>query len=269
MLVKGQTPFSTGWTWPLTWCRYKQHKLPCKYPRFTRFMTSLAVRLETSSTSQKEGRQKSPREKEEQSKRRRKKGRKTRKRKKSGRQRMHLQFQKELLKNKIKKGESNAKEAMHLCVHRITSKLFICHKLCSNPHWHSWFKRRSWAFGILPETYLIDTLLNILQVQHIWSMILFFFFVLKREAGRREELKGRKKRREVRRIRVQAIAVWSNAIETRFGAPASSCMFTFTCWYDHGYTAVCVCGSWQEFNECETDERRWGFLKVNDDVEGC
>lgn len=26
--------------------------LPCKYPRFTRFMTSLAVRLETSSTTQ-------------------------------------------------------------------------------------------------------------------------------------------------------------------------------------------------------------------------
>lgn len=42
---------------PLT-C-YKQlettHKLPCKYPRFTRFMTSLAVRLETSSKSQKGG----------------------------------------------------------------------------------------------------------------------------------------------------------------------------------------------------------------------
>lgn len=29
--------------------------LPCKYPRFTRFMTSLAVRLETSSTSQERG----------------------------------------------------------------------------------------------------------------------------------------------------------------------------------------------------------------------
>lgn len=79
MLVKRQSPFSDG-------CNHSHvvnelrtaHKLPCKYPRFTRFMTSLAVRLETSSTSQRreERRVRERREGEKQRRRREEGGRK-------------------------------------------------------------------------------------------------------------------------------------------------------------------------------------------------
>lgn len=164
------------------------HKLPCKYPRFTRFMTSLAVRLETSSTSQKEGREKSQRER---SRGGRGGGGGDKKKKKKKIRQAANAFA--VSKGTFKKGESNAKKPCISCVHRITSKLFICHMLwscCSNPHWHSWFIGRSWAFGVLPETYSIETLHYIKQVhthlEHDSAL------VLKHEAGRRERTEEQK-----------------------------------------------------------------------------
>lgn len=175
MPVKGwkKTPFSTRWDVNHSQvCQWRSHthtqahELPCKYPRFTRFMTSLAVRFETSSTSQKGGNRdraiesgRRGRKKEEEEERGEGQG------EKSGRQRMHLHFQKELCFLRKKwRGESDAKKPCVPCAHRITSKWFIGHMTWScrgNPHWHS---RRSWAFGVLPATYSIDTV-TLLQVR--------------------------------------------------------------------------------------------------------
>ena len=95
-------------------------------------MTSLAVRLETSSKSRKEGREKSQRGKE-----RERGGRGTEEgegqqekeqNKRSGRQRMH--FCSFTTKRSLGGGESDAKKpCVRVCVHRITSKLFIYHML--------------------------------------------------------------------------------------------------------------------------------------------
>lgn len=194
MLVKGQSPFSDG-------CNHSHvvnelrtaDKLPCKYPRFTRFMTSLAVRLETSSTSQRREERRVRERREERSRWGREGGREgTRKKNQAGSECI-CSFKTELLK----KGESDAKKPCSSCVHRITSKLFICHMLWScrsNPHWHSWFLRRSWAFGVLPETYSIDTLHCGKQVQtHLEHDSALGG---KREAGRRERTEGQKRRSE-------------------------------------------------------------------------
>lgn len=101
---------------------------------------------------------------------------------------------------------------------------------CSNSHWHSGFKRRSWAFGVLPEKYLIDMLHTLHQVSahHTWSMILFWSMKL----GGKKELKS--EIRELSRLRVQAN-------EKRSGAPASSCMQPWR-------VAVSLCyGMWEKF----------------------
>lgn len=130
MLVKGQNPFSDG-------CNHSHvvnelrtaHKLPCKYPRFTRFMTSLAVRLETSSTSQRREERRVRERREERSRGvGREEGKEGTRKKKSGRQRMHLQFQNNFLKKKVRAMQRS--HAVHVCTESLPNYSSVT---CSDP----------------------------------------------------------------------------------------------------------------------------------------
>lgn len=82
-------------------------------------------------------------------------------------------------------------------------------------HWHSWFIGRSWAFGVLPETYFIDMLHYYGQVSNTSGAWFCFGFESVKLGGEKEELK--KNRRYLsRQLR--------SVIKCGLGAPASPCM---------------------------------------------